>query len=101
MLSPNSLPGQFPDKHTHFKRYEEALLSRHGSLDFELDSLRRRAGTGHGHGQDVITRCAVRNSLLAPEHRVLSYPPADVTDEDKRLGWGCDPVGAARRPATR
>src|SRR5260370_42645200 len=31
----------------------------------------------------------------------FELPSGDVTDEDKRLGWGCDPVGAPGRPADR
>lgn len=55
MLFPNPLPCQFPGKQAHLKRLEQPLFSCHGPLDLESDSLRRRAGIGDGHGQDVIT----------------------------------------------
>ncbi len=49
MLSPDPLLGEFPGEQAHLKRQQDALLSRHCPQNFELHSLRRRAGVGVGH----------------------------------------------------
>src|SRR5258708_96204 len=74
MLSPNSLPGQFPRKHTHFKCHEQALFSRHCPLNLELHSLRGRRRIGDRHGQ-MLSRGLPPDFSLTP-HPYESYPPA-------------------------
>lgn len=47
--------GQFAGKLAHLKRQEQPLFSRHRLQNLLLNSLRRGACIGEGHGQNVTT----------------------------------------------
>jgi hypothetical protein len=51
MLTPNPPLAQFSGKQAHLKRREQALFSRHGPLNLELDGLRQGACIGDEYGQ--------------------------------------------------
>ena len=62
MLMPDPLLGEFPGEQAHLQRQQDALFSRHCPLNFKLDSLRRRAGVGVGHGVNVTTGFSLTSS---------------------------------------
>src|SRR5258708_6647086 len=53
MLSPNSLLGEFTGEQTHLKGQQDAQLTRLGSQNFELNSLRGRTSVGGRHGENA------------------------------------------------
>jgi hypothetical protein len=76
MVPPDPLPRQFLREQAHLKRQQQALLPRHGALNLELESSRRRASVAHRHAQ-MLPRCCARQFWQSTVFRIQLFPPID------------------------
>ena len=74
MLSPNAFPVQFPGKQAHLKCQSQSLLSRHGTLDVDLNRLRFMTRVGKRHGENGTTQDKDLSARYRPNNNKWFLP---------------------------